>query len=135
MPAVDLVSCMLWVSWLSPQSPLSVVKDIWQTSRQRNATLGLTGAVVFDGERFCELLEGPVLDISAVYRDIQADPRHCGQRVLHMSSMTLPRRQKQWRSGYCDAVALDPLFDETGLQGEAALAAFLELLPSCDLSP
>jgi hypothetical protein len=135
MPALDLISCVLWVSRLSPQSHLSVVKDIWQTSRQRNATLGLTGAVVFDGERFCELLEGPVLDISAVYRDVEADPRHTDLRVLHISSLASPRRQKQWRSGYCDAVALDPFCDEAGLQGEAAVAAFLALLPACNLSP
>jgi Sensors of blue-light using FAD len=135
MTATDLVSCVLWVSWLAPETGLSAVKDIWQTSRQRNATLGLTGAVIFDGERFCELLEGPVLDISAVYRDVEVDPRHSGLRLLHMSSAGLPRRQTQWRSGYCDAVVLDPFFDEAGLQGEAAVTAFLELLPHCDLSP
>lgn len=135
MPAVDLISCVLWVSRLAPQSPLSVVKDIWQSSRQRNATLGLTGAVIFDGERFCELLEGPVLDISSVYRDVENDPRHTGLRVLHISSAASTRRQKQWCSGYCDASALDLFCDEGGLQGEAAVSAFLELLPSCDLSP
>ncbi len=135
MSATDLVSCVLWVSWLAPETSVSVVKDIWQTSRQRNATLGLTGAVVFDGERFCELLEGPVLDISEVYRDVEADPRHTGLRVLHMSSAGSPRRQTQWRSGYCDAPALDPFFDETGLQGDPAASAFLDLLPRCDLSP
>ncbi|GAB4558854.1 MAG: hypothetical protein Tsb007_20100 [Rhizobacter sp.] len=135
MPAVDLISCMLWVSRLAPQTHLSVVKDIWQTSRQRNATLGLTGAVVFDGERFCELLEGPVLDISSVYRDVEDDPRHTGLRVLHISSAASARHLTQWRSGYCDAALLDPFCDEDGVQGEAAVAAFLALLPSCDLSP
>jgi hypothetical protein len=135
MPALDLISCVLWVSRLSPQSHLSVVKDIWQTSRQRNATLGLTGAVVFDGERFCELLEGPELDVLAVYRDLEADPRHTGLRVLHTSSATSPRRLPNWRSGYCDATALDPFCEEGGLQGEPAVSAFLELLPHCELSP
>ncbi|MBC7995681.1 MAG: BLUF domain-containing protein [Rhizobacter sp.] len=135
MSATDLVSCVLWVSWLAPETSLSVVKDIWQTSRQRNATLGLTGAVIFDGERFCELLEGPVLDISAVYRDVEADARHTGLRVLHISTGGAPRRQKQWCSGYCDASALDIFFDEAGLQGDAAASAFFELLPRCDLSP
>jgi len=135
MPAVDLLSCVLWVSRLAPQSHLSVVRDIWQTSRQRNATLGLTGTVVFDGERFCELLEGPVLEISSVYRDVEADPRHTGLRVLHISSATSTRLQTQWRSGYCDASLLDPFFNEDGVQGESAVAAFLALLPACDLSP
>ncbi len=135
MPALDLISCVLWVSRLSPQSHLGVVKDIWQTSRQRNATLGLTGAVVFDGERFCELLEGPEPDISAVCRDVEDDPRHTGLRVLHASSAVSPRRLAYWCSGYCDANALDPFFEEAGLLGEPAVSAFLDLLPYCELSP
>lgn len=135
MTAVDFVSCVLWVSRLSPESGLGVVKQIWQTSRQRNAKLGLTGAVIFDGERFCELLEGPTLDISTVYRDVEVDARHTALRVLHIASAGSPRRQAQWRSGYCDASALDLLCNEGGLQGESAVSAFLELLPGCDLSP
>jgi hypothetical protein len=135
MPAVALVSCVLWVSRLSPESHVSVVKQIWQTSRQRNTTLGLTGAVIFDGERFCELLEGPHVDITAVYRDVEVDARHTGLRVLHIAADESPRRQTVWRSGYCDASALDPFCSEDGLQGESAVSAFLDLLPCCELLP
>lgn len=135
MPAGALVSCVLWVSRLAPESGLGVVKEIWQTSRQRNAALGLTGAVIFDGERFCELMEGPLHDISAVYRDIEADPRHTDLRVLHLSSTDSPRRQTQWRSGYCDASVLDLFCGAHGPRGESAVTAFLDLLPGCDLLP
>jgi hypothetical protein len=132
---IDLVSRVLWVSRLAPEFNLGVVKQIWQTSRQRNSTLGLTGAAVFDGERFCELLEGPMDDISTVYRDVEFDPRHTELRVLHLSAGDSARRLTQWRSGYCDAAVLDPFCEADGLLGEAAVSAFIDLLPGCDLSP
>ncbi|MEO8155632.1 MAG: BLUF domain-containing protein [Rhizobacter sp.] len=135
MPTGDLVSSVLWLSHLSPACDLAVVKQIWHTARQRNLNLGLTGTMVFDGERFCELLEGPVLDISAVYRDVEFDTRHVDLRVLHMSLGAAPRQLADWRSGYCDGPALDIFCSPGGLQGEAAMAAFIELLPHCNLSP
>ncbi|MBC7954250.1 MAG: BLUF domain-containing protein [Cytophagales bacterium] len=135
MSTTDLVSCVLWVSRLSPEFNVGVVKQIWQSSRQRNATLDLTGTVIFDGERFCELLEGPLLNVSAVYRDVEFDPRHTELRVLHMSSSVSPRRLTQWRSGYGDASVLDLFCGENGRIPLQAVSAFLDLLPGCDLSP
>jgi hypothetical protein len=135
MSTGDLVSCVLWLSRLSPASDLSVVKQVFQTARERNASLGLTGAMVFDGESFCQLVEGHVFDISAVYRDVEFDPRLLDLRVLHVAPVPAPRRLTRWRSGYCDGPALDMFSGSSGLQGEAAVAAFLDLLPNCDLSP
>lgn len=135
MSTGDLVSSVLWLSRLSPTSDLSVVKKIWQSARQRNASLGLSGALVFDGERFCEFLEGHVYDISAVYRDVEFDPNHVDLRVLHMSLSTAPRRLTGWRSGYCDGAELDVFTGTEGLQGEGSVNAFLDMLQRCDLSP
>jgi hypothetical protein len=135
MSTADLVSSVLWLSRLSPVSDLSVVKQIWQSARQRNASLGLTGAMVFDGERFCEFLEGHVFDISAVYRDVEFNPQHVDLRVLHMSLAVAPRRLTGWRSGYCDSSELDVFTGEEGLQDDAAVSAFVELLNRCDLAP
>ncbi|MBC7956004.1 MAG: hypothetical protein H7Y33_09070, partial [Cytophagales bacterium] len=74
-------------------------------------------------------------NVSAVYRDVEFDPRHTELRVLHMSSVASSRRLTQWRSGYCDASVLDLFCVENGLQGDSAVSAFLDLLPGCDLSP
>lgn len=135
MPATERVNCVLWVSRLAHEFSAGVVKQIWQASRQRNTTRGLSGAMVFDGERICELLEGPLEEISAAYRDVEFDPRHAELRVLHISSELSPRRQSQWRSGYCDPSVLDRFWGVDALQGESAVAAFLDLLPGCSLSP
>jgi hypothetical protein len=135
MSTADLVSSVLWLSRLSPVSDLNVVKQIWHSARQRNASLGLTGAMVFDGERFCEFLEGHVFDVSAVYRDVEFDPQHVDLRVLHMSLATAPRRLTGWRNGYCDSTELDIFTGEDGLQDDAAVSAFIELLNRCDFAP
>jgi hypothetical protein len=135
MATGDPVSCLLWLSQLAPSSDLLLVKQIWRAARQRNESLGVTGAMVFDGERFCELIEGHDFDISAVYRDVEFDPRHVGLRVLHTSQALGPRRLAHWRSGYCEASELDVFTGVDGLLGEVALKAFLALLPRCALEP
>ena len=91
--------------------------------------------MVFDGERFCEFLEGHVFDISAVHRDAEFDPQHLDLRVLHVSLVTAPRRLSGWRSGYCDSSELDVFTGEDGLQGDAAVSAFIEMLQRCNLAP
>jgi hypothetical protein len=135
MSTGDPVSSVLWLSRLCPASDLSVVKQIWHATRLRNESLGLTGAMIFDGERFCEFLEGHVHDISAVHRDVEFDPQHLDLRVLHVSLETAPRRLSGWRTGYCESYEFDVFTGEDGLQGDAAVSAFIAMLPRCSLSP
>jgi hypothetical protein len=134
MPIGDPVCSVLWTSQLSPLLQPSAVTQIWRSSRQRNERMGLTGAMVFDGERFCELLEGDVDELSGVCRDIEFDTRHVGMRMLYAEPLTAPRRFAEWRSGYCDGCDLEVFSGPQGLEAEPALKAFLELLPRCALS-
>ena len=133
MQTGESVSCVLWLSQLSPACDLGVVKQIWQSSRRTNSELGLTGAMVFDGERFCELLEGDAHAILAACQGIETDPRHVGPKRLHVSPSPAPRRLNNWRSGYCDSTELDVFSGDGALEGEAALTAFLALLSRCEL--
>jgi hypothetical protein len=135
MSSGDSVCCVLWLSQLSPLLHVSVVTRIWQSARERNERLGLTGIMVFDGERFCELLEGSAEELETVCRDIEFDPRHVGMRLLYAALVPQPRRLSVWRSGYCNGPELEAFDGPGGLEGEPALAAFLSLLPRCDLSP
>ena len=110
------------------------VAQIWRSSRERSLRLGLTGAMIFDGECFCELLEGEASKILAVCRDIEFDLRHVGMRMLHAASAAAPRQLAVWFSGYCAGAELEALSGPSALEGEPALAAFLALLPRCDLT-
>lgn len=133
MPTADIVSRVLWLSQLSPACDLGAVKQIWHASRQANARLRLTGAMVFDGERFCEMLEGDAPAIEAACRDLDADLRHVGMRRLYMSVSPGPRLWTNWRSGYCDATELDRFCGEGAVQAEALVPAFIDMLSRCDL--
>ncbi|MGY4828803.1 BLUF domain-containing protein [Sphaerotilaceae bacterium SBD11-9] len=108
--------------------------QIWQASRERNARLGLTGAMVFDGERFCELLEGNADELATVCRDIEFDARHIGMRMLYAALTPGSRRLSDWRSGYCDGADLDIFCGPAALEGEPAVQAFMHLLGRCSLS-
>jgi hypothetical protein len=135
MSTGDSVSCVLWISQLSPLLHLGVVAQIWQSSRERNQRLGLTGVMVFDGERFCEMLEGDADELETVCRDVAFDTRHVGMRLLYAAIAPVPRRLSEWRCGYCEAPELACFSDSDGLEGEPAIAAFLSVLPRFNLSP
>jgi Sensors of blue-light using FAD len=110
-----------------------VVKEIFAGARLRNAARGITGAMVFDGERFCEFIEGDETEVKHLIEQIAADPRHAAVRVIHAASSAGGRLMQRWSSGYCDASALEPIAGSAGLRGERALEAFIALLANADM--
>lgn len=56
---MPLYSRIVYSSQLAPSVPAECVADIVRTARQFNAAHGITGLLVFDGQRFCQYLEGP----------------------------------------------------------------------------
>ena len=74
--AADNLFQILYVSQLRPESGVEVVKDIVAVSRRTNPARGITGALLFDGEHFGQLLEGPEPDVTALMQRIETDPRH-----------------------------------------------------------
>jgi hypothetical protein len=53
-----------------------IVSEIVDFSRPRNASLGVTGALVFNGTRFSQLLEGGEAEVLELQRSIRRDLRH-----------------------------------------------------------
>ena len=69
--------------------PSTVVGQILRQSRERNHRLNLSGALLFDGERFCQLLEGECgyCDHEAfetVMLAAASDPQHALQAFMHL---------------------------------------------------
>ena len=124
----------LYVSALAPAMPSSVVGQILRQSRERNHRLKLSGALLFDGERFCQLLEGDPETTQALMRRIERDTRHCTVKLLLNTLSAAPRMMTQWRCGYADHEAFDAIDAAGAADPEQAVHAFLKLLPSCDLS-
>lgn len=124
---------LLYVSQLAPGCDFGVVKDIVAVARRHNAEHGITGALLFDGERFGQLLEGAEVDVRALMSRIARDPRHTDVQVLYAGQCLTARAMQRWASGYCDAGAFEAFDRETGLRDRPALDAFVSVLGGADL--
>ncbi len=114
---------VLYVSTLAPEQPLSVVAEIAGRARHVNAELGVTGLLIFDGQRFCQQLEGPQKAVLKLIERIRSDPRHTNVEVLHHGPLT-GRRFQQFSLAFSTVEDEDALARMERLDGDAALAAF-----------
>ena len=124
----------LYISELVPTMPSTVVGQILRQSRERNHQLKLSGALLFDGERFCQLLEGAPDATQALMQRIERDPRHRNVQVLLDALSPAPRMMPQWQCGYADHEAFDAIRAAAARDPEQGAHTFLQLLPTCDLS-
>ena len=123
---------VLYVSTLSPDSPVTVVSQIAAKARTANEAAGVTGLLVFDGMRFCQQIEGPRKQVLGLIERIRQDPRHVNVEILHHAPLA-KRRFRRFSLGYVtvDDVEVLACIEEAG--PERAMAQFLALLPSVDL--
>ncbi len=139
---------ILYLSQLAANCNYDVFASICRASRHRNAQLSLTGVLLFDGQRFCQLLQGPVLDVKAMMADITLDRRHERTVTLFDGPAQADQVQRVWTAGYCDAQELDVFDDEAGgitgitsitgirgVRGDAAIGAFHAIMARADLAP
>lgn len=130
-----LLSHFLYCSMLSPDAEPTCVADIIRTSRRANAERAITGILVFDGQRFCQYIEGPAAHIDTLVARLEQDGRHTEFTPLHHGPLAGPRRFRQWSMAYALAHDLDPLERLHLLRGLPAVTLLEELLPQLDLGP
>ena len=114
---------VLYVSTLAPEQPLSVVAEIAGRARQVNGELDITGLLIFDGQRFCQQLEGPKKVVLKLIERIRNDPRHVNVEVLHHGPLA-GRRFQNFSLAFSTVEDVDALARLERLDGDAALAAF-----------
>ena len=114
---------VLYVSTLAPDQPTAVVAEIAAKARQVNAELDVTGLLIFDGQRFCQQLEGPQKAVLKLIERIRNDPRHTKVEVLHHGPLA-GRRFHQFSLAFSIVEDVDALERMEQLDGDAALAAF-----------
>ncbi len=126
---------LLFVSALASDASSDAVVTIARQARRNNALNGITGLLVFDGECFAQLMEGPADAVVRVADLMKSDRRHDGMEILHSAPTSNPRRFPGWRLGY---LVMD--LQEFGLQslrgqrGPAALESFYFMLPALDIA-
>ena len=133
MVYTDTAFQILYASQLAPTRQFSCVSDIITMSRVANAARGLTGALIFDGEYFCQLLEGDEAQVVGLMDRIATDPRHINVTRLFVSAAERPRVTRNWSSGYCEAHQLELFTRADGPRGEVALAEFMSVLAGADM--
>ena len=126
---------LLYTSRLAPGATVSDIAAVARGSRQRNAQRRLSGALVFDGLRFCHYLEGPTDHVRGLAQRIATDSRHVDFTIRHEGPYSGPRRFAAWSLGYSLAQHPDALDAPHAAWGEEAIARLLRVLPNCEPEP
>jgi hypothetical protein len=123
---------ILYCSQLAAGQSPEVVGTIVSQARARNAEHGITGLLVFDGQRFCQHLEGPRGVVTRLMNRIGEDPRHDQIRVVYDGALQ-QRRYLRFDMGFAQTEDPDDMAGIHALDGPLALARFLELRPRFDI--
>lgn len=84
---------------LRPEEADEAVADIVQVSTARNASLDVTGALLFTGDRFAQWLEGEESAVLELMSRIRRDVRHTGIIMLQQGPANR-RRFANWSLAY-----------------------------------
>lgn len=134
MPAATPLHELMYVSTLSPGATLSVIPDIARQARAANKLLGITGLLVFDGERFCQQLEGGLKAVRQLFEQISADVRHVNVQLVHQGPLA-GRRFQKFSMGYAPVEDIDVLGELELLDGDAAVDVFVRMVATVDMDP
>ncbi len=77
----------------------AAIQSVLHTARRNNASLDITGCLLFSGHCFAQVIEGKQAAVRALSRQIAADPRHAGVRFL-AESRRAEREYADWTMGY-----------------------------------
>lgn len=132
-PASTTLHEILYCSQLRAGASPVLVGALVTQARARNATLGVTGLLVFDGQRFCQHLEGAPEVVAQLMRRIANDPRHEQLRIVYEGALD-QRRYRRFDMGYAETEDADDMAGIHAMQGETALTRFIALRPRFDIS-
>ena len=107
------------------------VSQILAASQRNNATVDVTGALMFNAGAFAQVLEGPQQGVESTFERIQCDPRHGDVTVLQCGSAE-SRSFANWSMAFVgqsetgharwDGIAATSGFDLSRLDGDAVFA-------------
>jgi hypothetical protein len=95
-----LIFELVYSSTLSRMTDIRSVADIVRRARSYNRAHDLSGVLVFDGERFCQHIEGDRDAVLLLAGKIAGDPRHQQFNILHQDFSGRARRFAEWQLAY-----------------------------------
>ena len=107
---------------LSPGGEEEEVERLVAAARERNRRQRVSGALIFTGHHFAQVLEGTVEDVDAIMASILCDPRHRSLRSFSSEAATR-RRFANWGLVYSGTSTfvdrrIRRLFTSAGEEGE-----------------
>lgn len=90
-----MLSILAYKSRLQNHMTSTELNQLVRDARGKNEAVSVTGTLLFDGERFLQLLEGPESAVQAIYERVLKDTRH--HQVVKLLQDYGPRRRfGQW---------------------------------------
>lgn len=113
-------------SRLSPETAQCEIAKLVAWSRGANAEAGITGALLFDGAHFVQVVEGSGASIDQLLLKLRTDPRHDGLVVAKHGPLA-ERQFNSWALGYSGsskfvARHIMPMFDDADSSGQRRAA-------------
>lgn len=128
------LNCFLYHSHIADNADLECVAHIVKTARGFNKEAGITGMLVFDGQRFCQYIEGPPSAIEALVARIAQDSRHTHFTPKYHGALEGPRWFDRWSMAYVLVDDSEPLDDLSQFEGLQALNKLQALIPVLDIA-
>lgn len=75
------------------------VSGIVELAQQKNAALGITGAIIFSGRYFAQILEGHSRSLEELMVSILGDPRHSDVQIISQAEIS-ERTFGDWSMAY-----------------------------------
>lgn len=101
--------------------------DLLAHARTDNLRRDITGALFYQDRFFLQCIEGPSVEIAALFDRIALDPRHAGFTVLSDQTLVAKRLFSSWAMGFFHMDAVEALAPEgllaNGEDFAAAIAA------------
>lgn len=88
-----MVSSLLYVSHsrIPDQDASGSIQEMVAAAKVRNRRLNVTGALLFTGKHFAQIIEGERESVELLWADIQRDPRH--DKLVLLEHSTQPKRR------------------------------------------
>lgn len=86
-------------SQIEPTDAQTVAEQIISVAVHKNAEMDLTGALLFTGTHFAQILEGTPRSIEQLMSSLEKDQRHRNIRIVEQSPIA-DRRFPDWKMAY-----------------------------------
>ena len=113
------------------------LQSILASARKNNSSLNITGALLYNGGNFAQVLEGPLASVERIFEVIQRDHRHSEVTVVH-SAPTTGRDFPEWSMAFTGSnnneklpratAAFDSVFRHLDGAGEQMLSTLKDLV-------